>query len=83
MQAESQLPQKAMADKSEFDFQESMILQREQEIESLQKGIEDINDIYESLAAIVSAHGENLDDITVRVVASANDIKKAYDYLPP
>jgi hypothetical protein len=50
---------------------------------SLKRGIEDVNDIYKSLAVIVNSQGGSLDSIAVHVVASVEGIKKAYVYLSP
>lgn len=55
-----------------------MVLQREQEIMSLQNGVEDINHIYNSLAELVCAQGEGLDIIYNTSVCIVENTVMAY-----
>lgn len=67
-----------MVGESEVEFQESMVLQREQEIMSLQNGVEDINHIYNSLAELVGAQGADLDSIYNMSVGIVENTMMAY-----
>lgn len=67
-----------MAGQSEVEFQESMVLQREQEILSLQNGVEDINHIYNSLAELVGTQGADLDIIHNTSVGIVENTMMAY-----
>lgn len=55
-----------------------MVLQREQEIESLQNRVEDINAIYNSLTALVGTQGDGLGHICTTSVGAADNIMMAY-----
>jgi t-SNARE complex subunit (syntaxin) len=68
----------ALADQSEVEFQESLIVQREEEIRSIERGITELNDIFRDLGTMVSRQGDQLDVIDANVENVAQDHKAAH-----
>lgn len=67
----------ALADQGEVDFQESLIIQREEEIRGIEQGITELNDIFKDLGTIVVDQGNTLDIIDANVSRAAHDQKAA------
>lgn len=67
----------ALADQGEVEFQESLIIQREDEIRNIERGITELNDIFRDLGTMVSAQGEQMDVIEANVGSVAQDHKAA------
>ena len=74
---QQQAQQAALADQGEVEFQESLIVQREEEIRDIERGITELNDIFRDLGTMVSAQGESLDVIEANVSNVAQDHKAA------
>lgn len=74
---QQQAQQAALADQDEVEFQESLIVQREEEIRDIERGITELNDIFRDLGTMVSAQGESLDVIEANVSNVAQDHKAA------
>lgn len=75
-----QLPpcESALADQTEVELQEAIILQRDQEILSLRQGVEDINNMLKALAAIIGKQRDYLVTIEDNVDGAARDIREAF-----
>ncbi|KAI5778254.1 t-SNARE [Geopyxis carbonaria] len=69
--------QAALAEQGEVDFQESLIVAREEEIRGIEQGITEINDIFKDLGTLVSQQGDQLDMIDGHVSRAAQDHKAA------
>jgi len=74
---QQQQQQAALADQNEVEFHESLILQREEEIRSLERGVTEINDIFRDLGTMIRDQGEQLDVIGTNVDSVAQDHKAA------
>ncbi|RPA91279.1 t-SNARE [Choiromyces venosus 120613-1] len=69
--------QLALAEQSEVDFQESLIIEREEEIRGIEQGITELNEIFRDLGTMVNQQGEMIDDIEVYVGNTATSTKAA------
>jgi len=69
--------QLALAQQNEVDFQESLIVEREEEIRGIEQGITELNEIFRDLGTMVSQQGEMIDDIEVYVGNTATSTKAA------
>ncbi|KAG0136538.1 t-SNARE [Tuber indicum] len=67
----------ALAEQSEVEFQESLIVEREEEIRGIEQGITELNEIFRDLGTMVSQQGEMIDDIEVYVGNTATSTKAA------
>lgn len=47
----------------EVDFQEALIIEREEEIRNIEQGVGDLNVLFQQVAQIVTEQGEQLDTI--------------------
>lgn len=56
-----------LAPQSEVDFQDALILEREEEIRNIEQGVGDLNVLFQQVAQIVSEQGEMLDTIANNV----------------
>ena len=70
--------QLALAQQNELDFQESLIVEREEEIRGIEQGITELNEIFRDLGTMVSQQGEMIDDIEVYVGNTATSTKAAW-----
>ncbi|PUU75854.1 t-SNARE [Tuber borchii] len=69
--------QLALAQQDEGDFQESLIVEREEESRGIEQGITELNEIFRDLGTMVSQQGEIIDDIEVYVGNTATSTKAA------
>jgi t-SNARE complex subunit (syntaxin) len=67
----------ALANQDEVEFQESLIVQREEEIRDIERGITELNDIFRDLGTMVTAQGESLDVVENNVMGVRQDHKAA------
>ncbi|CCX07239.1 Similar to Syntaxin-7; acc. no. Q3ZBT5 [Pyronema omphalodes CBS 100304] len=67
----------ALAGQEEVEFQESLIIQREEEIRDIERGITELNDIFRDLGTMVTAQGESLDVVENNVAGVRQDHKAA------
>jgi t-SNARE complex subunit (syntaxin) len=65
----------ALADQNEVEFQESLIVQREEEIRNIERGITELNDIFRDLGMMVNDQRDQLDLISANVENVAQDHK--------
>jgi len=72
-----QQQQADLADQNEVDFQESLILQREEEIRAIERGVVEISDIFRDLGSMINDQGAQLDIIGANVDSVAQDHKAA------
>lgn len=62
-----------------MDFQEALIIEREEEIRNIEQGVGDLNVLFQQVAQIVTEQGEQLDDIANNVTQTRDDTRGA-DY---
>ena len=66
-----------LADQGEVEFQESVILQREEEIRGIEQGIRELNTIFQDLGQLVVEQEDDLQHIDANVSRAAQDHKAA------
>jgi t-SNARE complex subunit (syntaxin) len=76
-QQQQQQQQAALADQGEVEFQEGLIVEREEEIRGIERGITELNDIFRDLGMMVTEQGEQLDVIDANVSSVVRDQKDA------
>jgi len=69
-----------LADQDEVDFQEALIIEREEEIRNIEQGVGDLNVLFTQVASMVHEQGQQLDTIAdnvenVRVDTRGADIE--------
>jgi t-SNARE complex subunit (syntaxin) len=64
-----------LADQNEVEFQESLIVQREEEIRNIERGVTEISDIFRDLGTMVNGQEEQLGLISANVDNVAQDHK--------
>lgn len=69
--------QMALAEQSEVDFQEGLILEREEEIRGIEQGITELNEIFRDLGTMVTEQGVMIDNIEQNVSNAATHTKAA------
>lgn len=66
-----------LADQSEVDFQDTLIVEREANIRSIEAGLVELNEVFRDVAHIVSEQGEQLDSIAANVENTRSDTRGA------
>lgn len=66
-----------VADQDEVDFQEALIVEREEEIRNIEQGVGDLNVLFRQVAHIVSEQGESLNTIVDNVENVRDDTRQA------
>lgn len=66
-----------LADQDEVDFQEALIVEREEEIRNIEQGVGDLNVLFRQVAHIVSEQGESLNTIVDNVENVRDDTRQA------
>jgi len=56
-----------LANQSEVEFQDSLIVEREAEIRNIEAGVSELNELFRDVAHIVSEQGDSLDTIAANV----------------
>jgi len=71
LQAQQELTR--LAPQDDVDFQEALILEREEEIRNIEQGVGDLNVLFQQVAQIVTEQGEVLDTIERNVETVRDD----------
>jgi syntaxin 7 len=66
-----------LADQSEVDFQESLIVERESEIRNIEQSVSELNELFRDVATMISDQGNQLDTIDVNVMNTRDDTRNA------
>ncbi|GAB1312907.1 SNAP receptor [Madurella fahalii] len=66
-----------LAPQDEVDFQEALIIEREEEIRSIEQGVGDLNVLFQQVAQIVTEQGDTLDIIANNVENVRDDTRGA------
>lgn len=66
-----------LADQSEVDFQESLIVERESEIRNIEQSVGELNELFRDVAHMVHEQGQSLDIISDNVVNTRDDTRGA------
>lgn len=76
-QQQQQVQQSQLADQNEVDFQEALIIEREEEIRNIEQGVGDLNVLFRQVAQIVGEQGETLNTIQDNVENTRTDTRQA------
>lgn len=74
---QQQVQQSQLADQNEVDFQEALIIEREEEIRNIEQGVGDLNVLFRQVAQIVGEQGETLNTISDNVESTRTDTRRA------
>jgi hypothetical protein len=66
-----------LAEQSEVDFQENLIIEREGEIRQIEQSVGELNELFRDVAHLVHDQGEMLDAIDVNVENTLTDTRGA------
>ncbi|KAJ9144829.1 t-SNARE [Coniochaeta hoffmannii] len=66
-----------LAPQDEVDFQEALIIEREEEIRNIEQGVGDLNVLFQQVAQIVSEQGEQIDTIAYNAENVQTDTRAA------
>lgn len=72
-----QMDQPQLAEQSEVDFQENLIIEREGEIRQIEQSVGELNELFRDVAHIVREQGDMLDTIDVNVENTLADTRGA------
>lgn len=72
-----QMDQPQLAEQSEVDFQENLIIEREGEIRQIEQSVGELNELFRDVAHIVREQGDMLDTIDVNVENTLQDTRGA------
>lgn len=76
-QQQQQQEQLRLADQSEVDFQESLIIERESEIRNIESSVSELNELFRDVATMVHEQGGQLDIISENVTSTRDDTRNA------
>lgn len=74
---QQQQEQLRLADQSEVDFQESLIVERETEIRNIEQSVGELNELFRDVAHMVHDQGGQLDIISDNVTSTRDDTQGA------
>lgn len=74
---QQQQEQLRLADQSEVDFQESLIIERESEIRNIESSVSELNELFRDVATMVHEQGGQLDIISENVTSTRDDTRNA------
>lgn len=74
-QLQAQQPQ--LADQSDVDFQETLIIERESEIRNIEQSVGELNELFRDVAHMVHEQGQSLDVISDNVTQTRDDTRNA------
>ncbi|GAB7344903.1 hypothetical protein MBLNU457_3340t1 [Dothideomycetes sp. NU457] len=80
-QQEQEQEQLRLADQSEVDFQESLIIERESEIRNIEQSVGELNELFRDVAHMVHEQGQSLDIISDNVTNVRDDTRGADEQL--
>jgi hypothetical protein len=66
-----------LAPQDEVDFQDALIIEREEEIRNIEQGVGDLNVLFQQVAQIVTEQGEQIDTIADNVETVRDDTRGA------
>ncbi|KAI9727137.1 MAG: hypothetical protein M1828_007338 [Chrysothrix sp. TS-e1954] len=76
-QLQEQQQEQRLANQSEVDFQESLIVERESEIRQIEQSVGELNELFRDVATMVHDQGTQLLDIESNVTNTATDTRGA------
>jgi len=80
-QQQQEQEQLRLADQSEVDFQESLIIERESEIRNIEASVGELNELFRDVAHMVHEQGQSLDVISDNVTNVRDDTRGADEQL--
>jgi syntaxin 7 len=76
-QQQLQQQKPALADQSEVNFNETLIIERESEIRNIESSVSELNELFRDVAHMVHEQGQSLDIISENVVQTRDDTRNA------
>ena len=76
-QQQQQQELERLAPQDEVDFQEALIVEREEEIRNIEQGVGDLNVLFQQVAQIVGEQGEQIDTIAYNAQNVQTDTRAA------
>lgn len=76
-QQQLQAQEPRLADQSEVDFQETLIIERESEIRNIEQSVGELNELFRDVAHMVHEQGQSLDIISDNVTQTRDDTRNA------
>lgn len=76
-QQQLQQQQPVLADQSEVDFNETLIVERESEIRNIEQSVGELNELFRDVAHMVHEQGQSLDIISENVTQTRDDTRNA------
>ncbi|KAL1586754.1 hypothetical protein WHR41_04682 [Cladosporium halotolerans] len=76
-QQQVQQQEPRLADQSDVDFQESLIIERESEIRNIEQSVGELNELFRDVAHMVHEQGQSLDIISDNVTQTRDDTRNA------
>lgn len=76
-QQQQQQEQLRLADQSEVDYQENLIIERESEIRNIESSVSELNELFRDVATMVHDQGQQLDTIDANVMQTRDDTRNA------
>jgi t-SNARE complex subunit (syntaxin) len=76
-QQQLQQQQPVLADQSEVNFNETLIIERESEIRNIEQSVGELNELFRDVAHMVHEQGQSLDIISENVVQTRDDTRNA------
>ena len=76
-QLQQQQQKAALADQSEVNFNETLIIERESEIRNIESSVSELNELFRDVAHMVHEQGQSLDIISENVVQTRDDTRNA------
>lgn len=76
-QQQLQQQQPVLADQSEVNFNESLIIEREAEIGNIERSVGELNELFRDVAHMVHDQGQSLDIISENVTQTRDDTRNA------
>lgn len=76
-QQQRQELEQRLAPQDEVDFQEALIIEREEEIRNIEQGVGDLNVLFQQVAQIVGEQGEQIDTIAYNAQNVQTDTRAA------
>lgn len=76
-QLQQQQQEPRLAEQSEVDFQETLIIERESEIRNIEQSVGELNELFRDVAHMVHEQGQSLDIISDNVTQTRDDTRNA------
>ena len=59
------------------ELNEQLIIERESQINNINKGVQEISELFQDMSMLVSSQGEQIDNIEININSAANNTEQA------